>query len=128
MAVFEYRGLLVTSGKQVRGVRDADNAKVLRAVLKREGILLTSAEENLKAERSRQGRQIQFFGRVNGTDISMMTRQLATLVNAGIPLVEAVSALTEHVDKLDLQRVLTQVRDPLNHGIYLAKALKPHHK
>ena len=49
MAVFEYRGILSASGKQVHGVRDADNAKSLRAVLKREGILLTSAQEELKA-------------------------------------------------------------------------------
>ena len=36
MAVFEYRGLVAASGKQVHGVRDADNAKVLRAVLRDE--------------------------------------------------------------------------------------------
>ena len=49
MAVFEYSGLVAATGKQVRGVRDADNAKVLRASLKREGILLTSAQEGAKA-------------------------------------------------------------------------------
>ena len=38
-------GIVAASGKQVHGVRDADNAKVLRAVLKREGVLLTSAQE-----------------------------------------------------------------------------------
>ena len=58
----------------------------------------------------------------------MMTRQLATLVTAGIPLVEAVAALTEQVEKLELKRVLTQVRDGLNEGISLAKALEPHPK
>jgi general secretion pathway protein F len=45
MAVFEYRGLVAASGKQVHGVRDADNAKVLRGLLRREGVLLTSAQE-----------------------------------------------------------------------------------
>ena len=58
----------------------------------------------------------------------MMTRQLATLVVAGIPLVEAVAALTEQVEKLELKRVLTQVRDRLNEGSSLAKALEPHPK
>src|SRR5579863_6901786 len=127
MAVFEYRGLLVASGKQVHGVRDADNAKVLRATLKREGILLTSAQEETKARRS-GSRQITLFRGVSAGDIAMMTRQLATLVNAGIPLVEAVSALTEQVEKLELKRVLTQVRDRLNEGSSLAKALEPHPK
>jgi general secretion pathway protein F len=128
MAVFEYRGLVAASGKQVHGVRDADNAKVLRAILKREGVLLTSATEDLKAA-ARAG-QVPlaglFRGRVGVGDIAMMTRQLATLVLAGIPLVEAVSALTDQVEKLELKRVLTQVRDRLNEGSSLAKALEPH--
>ncbi len=130
MAVFEYRGLVSATGKQVHGVRDADNAKVLRAVLKREGILLTSATEDTKATAGgKRGLNLAgFFNRVNVTDVAMMTRQLATLVSAGIPLVEAVSALTEQVEKLELKRVLTQVRDRLNEGISLAKALEPHPK
>src|SRR5580700_225100 len=130
MAVFEYRGLVAASGKQVHGVRDADNAKVLRAVLRREGVLLTGAQEETKARRA-QGRNIDLFAfarRVSVGDVAMMTRQLATLVTAGIPLVEAVSALTEQVEKLELKRVLTQVRDRLNEGTALAKALEPHPK
>src|SRR5215468_9070758 len=130
MAVFEYTGLVSASGKQVKGVRDADNAKVLRAVLKREGVLLTSANETEGAQAAKK-RDIDigaFFRSVSGADIAMMTRQLATLVNAGIPLVEAVAALTEQVDKIELKRVLTQVRDRLNEGISLAKALEPHPK
>jgi general secretion pathway protein F len=130
MAVFEYRGLIAATGKAVHGVRDADNAKVLRASLKREGILLTSAQEETKASKATK-KNIDigaFFRRVSVADIAMMTRQLATLVNAGIPLVEAVSALTEQVEKLELKRVLTQVRDRLNEGSSLAKALEPHSK
>jgi general secretion pathway protein F len=130
MAVFEYTGLVSASGKQVKGVRDADNPKVLRAALKREGVLLTSATET-KAATAAGKRNIDigaFFRRVNVADIAMMTRQLATLVNAGIPLVEAVSALTEQVEKIELKRVLTQVRDRLNEGTSLAKALEPHPK
>ncbi len=130
MAVFEYRGLVAASGKTVHGVRDADNQKVLRASLKREGILLTSAQEETKGKKA-QSRNIDlgaFFRRVSVGDVAMMTRQLATLVNAGIPLVECVSALTEQVEKLELKRVLTQVRDRLNEGSSLAKALEPHGK
>ncbi len=128
MAVFEYRGILATSGKHVRGVRDADNGRTLRAVLKREGIRLTSAREE---KRARSGsRQAQggtsLFRRVSMADVSMMTRQLATLVAAGIPLVEAVGALIEQMDKLELKRVLTQIVDRLNEGSSLASALESH--
>ncbi len=128
MAVFEYRGILSATGKQVRGVRDADNAKTLRSVLKREGILLTNAQEN-KGRSGRGRRSIaagSFFRRVSPGDVSMMTRQLATLVTAGIPLVEAVGALIEQVEGLELKRVLTQIVDRLNEGSSLAKALEPH--
>src|SRR5438094_193516 len=99
MAVFEYTGLVSATGKNVKGVRDADNAKVLRAALKREGILLTSAaEEKAGAKKTRNIDFGALLRRVNVGDIAMMTRQLATLVMAGIPLVESVSALTEQVD------------------------------
>ena len=129
MAVFEYRGILATSGKNVRGVRDADNGKALRSVLKREGILLTSAREEkrarLDAGRTSEGAG-SFFRRVSVADVSMMTRQLATLVAAGIPLVEAVGALIEQMDKLELKRVLTKIVDRLNEGGSLATALEAH--
>ncbi len=129
MAVFEYRGILTTTGKQVHGVRDADNAKSLRSALKREGVLLTNAREELKAragDRAAATPALAFFRRVSVDDVSMMTRQLATLVAAGIPLVEAVAALIEQMEKLELKRVLTQVVDRLNEGSSLAKALEAH--
>ena len=95
-----------TSGKQVHGVRDADNAKVLRAVLKREGILLTSAREEVKARaggRKGGGGAARSSTASSVDDVAMMTRQLATLVSAGIPLVESVGALIEQVEKLRAQ-------------------------
>ncbi|MDP9035702.1 MAG: type II secretion system F family protein [Myxococcota bacterium] len=128
MAVFQYRGILAATGKQVRGVRDADNSKALRGALKREGVLLTSADEEVAARvGARKSKDAgSLFRRVSPGDVAMMTRQLATLVNAGIPLVEAVGALIEQMDKLELKRVLTQVVDRLNEGGSLSKALEPH--
>lgn len=128
MAVFEYRGILSASGKNVHGVRDADNAKVLRAVLKREGILLTNAREEVKERAGKKAAAggFELFNRVSVDDVAMMTRQLATLVGAGIPLVESVGALIEQMEKLQLKRVLTQVVDRLNEGSALAKALEAH--
>ncbi len=128
MAVFEYRGLLVASGKTVHDVRDADNPKALRAMLKREGVLLTEASEvnRKKAAAQSNGGIFAIFRRLSITDVAMMTRQLSTLVGAGIPLVESVSALTEQVEKEEMKRVLALVRDRLNEGSSLAKALEAH--
>ncbi len=130
MAVYQYRGLLVATGKHVHDVRDADNPKALRSQLKREGILLTEAKEvnRTKNAAHSSGGPLAFFRRVTAADVSMTTRQLATLVGAGIPLVESVSALTEQVEKDELKRVLALVRDRLNEGSSLAKALEAHPK
>ncbi len=128
MAVFEYRGIQITSGKPVKGYRDADNAKSLRAVLRKDGVLLTQANE--EAERgSKGGRKLDLFAfmkRPSTADVAVMTRQLATLVRAGVPLVESVAALTEQVEKEQLKRTLTSVRETLNEGTAFAKSLEAH--
>ena len=67
MAVFEYRGLVVATGKQVHGFRDADNPKVLRSALKREGVMLTSADLDKRGQggKSRSGGGVfAFFRRI----------------------------------------------------------------
>jgi general secretion pathway protein F len=99
-------------------------------VLKREGVVLTEAHEG-RAHAASESKKLDMFAmfrRVTISDIATMTRQLATLVGAGIPLVEAVSALSEQVEKIELLRILTQVRDKLNEGTALAKALEEHNK
>jgi general secretion pathway protein F len=128
MAVFEYRGIQITSGKPVKGYRDADNAKSLRAVLRKDGVLLTEANE--EAERGTKGANklnlFAFMQRPSTADVAVMTRQLATLVRAGVPLVESVAALTEQVEKEELKRTLTSVRESLNEGTAFAKSLESH--
>ncbi len=127
MAVFEYRGILAASGKQVKAVRDAENAKALRAVLRKEGVLLTSAAEVKQgAQKAAGGRSLElsFIGRPSSADLGMATRQLATLIKAGIPLFESLGALSEQVENERLRRSLTAVREKVREGISLAKALE----
>ncbi len=125
MAVFSYRGIQIDSGKSVKGFREADNAKALRALLRRDGVLLTLATEESEQKR-RDGREIRLFGflsRPSGSEIAVMTRQLATLVRAGVPLVDSLGALTEQVEKESLVRILTKVRETVNEGTPFSKAL-----
>lgn len=126
MAVFEYRGIQIDSGKAVKGYRDADNARALRALLRREGVLLTLATE--ESERKQQAKKnidlLAFFRRITTSDVAILTRQLATLVRAGVPLIDSIAALTEQVEKEALVRVLTTVRESLNEGTSFAKSLE----
>ena len=65
MAVFEYKGIEVASGKSVKGYRDADSPKALRALLRRDGILLTLAtpEDERKAKSQRDIQLLAFMRR-----------------------------------------------------------------
>src|SRR5260370_13489991 len=130
MAVYEFRGVVASSGKTIKGVRDAENPKVLRTALRRDGILLTLATEEAvaKSKAKRDIDLLKFFRRISGADVAVLTRQLATLVRAGIPLVEPIGALVDQVEKDELKRVLTVVREKLNEGTSFAKALEQHPK
>lgn len=128
MAVFEYRGIFIGTGKPAKGVRDAENAKTLRAVLRKDGILLTNATEEKKAEAAgkKDIRLFKFLGKPSTADVAMITRQLATLLRAGIPLFEGLTALIDQVEKESLKRALTNVREQVREGIAFAKALEAH--
>lgn len=129
MAVFQWQGI-DKGGRTQRGVRDADNAKVLRVLLRKDGILATSIEEDSKA-RLRTAREVNFtrlFQRVSASELALLTRQLATLLHSGVPLVEALSALIEQVEKVPLKDALTQTRDKVNEGTSLAESLRAHPK
>jgi general secretion pathway protein F len=128
VAVFEYRGILVGTGKPVKGVRDAENAKLLRTALRKDGVLLTVATEGKVADAKgkKNLKLFEFASRPSSADIAVMTRQLATLIGAGIPLFESLNALIEQVEKESLKRALTAVREQVREGTSFAKALEAH--
>lgn len=141
MAVFEYRGLN-SAGKNVTGLKEAESPKALRAVLRKDGIFLTDvvgeAEGGLKSGKGKAGAtslgggDINFRklagGSINTDDIAVMTRQLATLLKAGVSLVEALSAMVDQVEKEKLKRILSDVKQRVNEGSSLGDALNTHVK
>jgi general secretion pathway protein F len=129
MAVYAYKGI-DARGKSVKGTRDADSAKALRTVLKRDGVLATEILEQSEAAR-KAGRDIDFgrmFRRVSPMDVAIATRQLSVLLRSGVPLVEALSALIEQLDQPELKTAFTETRNQVNEGSTLADALKAHPK
>ncbi len=128
MPVFEYRAL-DKSGKEIKGVREADNEKSLRQLLKREGIFLTSVGKGKQSGQSALSVEIdiaQYFERINNTDLALFTRQLATLLRAGIPLVDALAATVDQSEKPKLRKILGKVRQDVREGMSLAMALGQH--
>ncbi len=129
MAIYAYRGI-DAGGKKVSGVKDAENAKALRVVLRRDGVLVTEVLEESKA-RTKAAREVDFkkmLRRISTLDVAVATRQLATLLKSGIPLVEGLTALIEQMEQPDLKLALTQIRDRVNEGTSLNDALRMHPK
>ncbi len=129
MPVYEYKGLNA-AGKAVKGIADAESKANLRQNLQTKGIFVTEVFEGKKTTRS-SGGEIdikKMLEVVSLRDIALITRQLATLLRAGIPLVESLNALTDQADKEELKRVLSDIRRQVNEGSSLANALRDHPK
>src|SRR5438477_1634220 len=142
MPVFEYSGL-TEAGRSVRGLKDAESRKALRTVLRKDGIFLTDARstdgasatmsaapvaaEPLGQALSREVDLRALFGsRVSAQDLAIATRQLATLIGAGITLPESLTALVEQVEHPRLKKVMGAVKQRVNEGASLADALADH--
>jgi general secretion pathway protein F len=128
MPVYAYKGVTAV-GKAARGHLDAESSRSARAKLRRDGIFVTEFEEAAPEALARAGasrfeiRLSNPFRRVSPLDLALVTRQAATLIGAGIPLVEGLGALTEQTENPRLKSVLGQVRDRVNEGTSLADAL-----
>lgn len=142
MPVYAWKGLN-GAGKTVSGTRDADGPKGLRQILRKDGIFITEHREVLGgavrgAPKAAAGggepvsvlkREIDFnrlFERVRPQEVAVFTRQLATLLKAGIPLAEALGALAEQIDNKKFQMILAEVRQKVNEGSSLADTLAQH--
>ena len=130
MAVFAYKGL-DARGKQVDGVKEGENARVLRGALRREGIFVTELSEERERVVSGKGlsREVDIkgvFDRVKPQDVAVITRLLATLLKAGIPLAESLGALVEQSGSDKMKRTLAEIRINVNEGMSLADSLAEH--
>jgi general secretion pathway protein F len=142
MSIYAWKGLSA-GGKNVAGTRDSDGPKSLRQTLRKEGIFITEVREVVGGKQSKQAlgsggvsgkglkREVDFkgmFERVKPQDVAVFTRQLGTLLHAGIPLAEAMSALAEQSDNKKLQLILAGIRQKVNEGGSLADAMTAHPK
>src|SRR5690625_45546 len=127
MAVYEYTAVNA-KGKQVKGTQEADSPRALRDALKAKGIFLTEAIESNDKEKSSRDIQLPWANRVSSQDVALTTRLLATQARAGIPLATSLTALVEQTESAPLKRVLSEVRQDVNEGMALAKAMNKHPK
>jgi general secretion pathway protein F len=123
MPIFEYTAL-ATTGKEQKGLIDAENIRAARQRLRTQGIFPTDMRESNEAAKAPSRDVKRFFqsNRVSTKELSISTRQLSTLVGAGLPLVNALSALGEQPESPVLKRIIIDVRERVEEGESLAKA------
>lgn len=124
MPIFEYKALN-PNGKLKTGVLDADSAKEARNKLRAQGIHVTSLKELEGGERKRRFFP-QFSRRKNLSDLAIVTRQLATLMQSGIQLLESLGVLIDQVEDRGMQNAFRDIREKISSGKSFAKSLADH--
>ena len=124
MSAYEYSAL-DSRGRQVKGLIEGDTQRQVRQLLRERS--LTPLEIKEVAEKgsrsSRASLPITRGGSINSTELSLFTRQLATLTRSGLPLDEALAAVSQQSESKRVQRVTLGVRSRVTEGNSLARAM-----
>lgn len=124
MAAFEYKALNA-KGKSQKGVMEGDNARQVRSRLKEQGLVpVDVVATRTKHQASKQDNDVLTFKRgISTPDLALITRQLSTLVQSGMPLEECLRAVSEQAEKPRIRTMLMAVRAKVVEGHTLADGL-----
>src|SRR5210317_2607263 len=112
-------------GEKRKGVIEAPNIEAAHAHLKKIRITPTEVKEKPKDMLE----NVEFFQpKVTGKDVVVFTRQLSTMIDAGLPLVQGLEILGNQQENPTFKKILTQVRVNVETGTTFADALKKHPK
>ncbi len=124
MAVFAFSGRTRT-GQAINGEMEAPNREAVVAQLRRQQVLATSVKPKAKdIEIKIPG----FGGKVAEKELAIVTRQLATMIDAGLPLVQCLNILAEQQESKVFKKTLNEIRADVEAGSTFSAALKKHPK
>ncbi len=124
MAAFEYQALN-PSGKTVKGVTTGDHAKQVRAELRAQGLVplevksVSASAANISQQRGNPARRIK----IKANDLSILTRQMATLLNSGMTVEETLNALIKQSEGHKVKAVVSDLRSLVTEGYSLSDAV-----
>ena len=130
MAAFDYIAL-DAKGKELKGIIEGDGAKQVRQLLRDKGLMPLEITESSKAAQGKQSsgkasglNKPLFLQRsISSTELALLTRQLATLIQAALPLDETLSAVADQTDKPRIKSMLYAIRSRVLEGHSLAVGL-----
>ncbi|OJI56875.1 Type II secretion system protein F [Vibrio vulnificus] len=126
MAAFEYKAL-DAKGRTKKGTLEGDNARQVRQRLKEQGMVPIEVMET-KAKLAKSKSSGGFKRGISTPELSLITRQISTLVQSGMPLEECLKAVSDQAEKPRIRGMLAAVRAKVTEGYTLADSLSdyPH--
>lgn len=122
MAAFEFQAI-DSRGKKNKGVLEADNARHARQILRERKMTPLHVELASNQEKKLANRGPWLQRRISAAELALITRQLATLVEAALPIESALLAVAEQCEKSRLKNMLMAVRSKVVEGYSLAEGL-----
>ena len=127
MPIYEYKGLS-KAGKNVKGTIDAENLRSARMKLKKDGIYVVDLADKTKRQRKKKTQSGTQNKGVSVNDLANMTRQMASLIKANIPLVDALGACSDQMENPLLKEVLADCKNNVNEGSTFHKSIRKYPK
>ena len=123
MAAFAYKAINA-KGKNTSGVLEGDNARQIRQQLREKGLVPMEVEQVAEKSSGSSSSGFQLFKpRISASDLALLTRQLATLIESALPIEEALLAVAEQSEKTRQKNMMMAVRSKVVEGHTLADAL-----
>src|SRR3954449_3082223 len=122
MATYVFKAMDLT-GAKASGEVDAESKQVVAEQLKQRGLIVTDISEKHGSRQIKLG-----FNRVKAADLTIMTRQLSTMVSSGMTILRALYVLEAQTENELLAATIVQVRKDVEAGIALSDALERHPK
>jgi general secretion pathway protein F len=124
MAAFRYAAV-DSSGKELSGLLEADSARAARQLLRGRGLVPLTVEAVL-SEAQRTSVTLSLGRRLSQTELAVITRQLASLLGAQLPVADALTVMVEQSEKQQVRELMAAIRTDVLSGTSLSKALSRH--
>jgi len=124
MAAFDYQAV-DAKGKTKKGVIEGDTPRQVRGLLREQGLMPTEVIPTLANNKAKSGKSgsRKSKGKISTAELALITRQLATLVESGLPIEESLMAVAEQSEKNNMKSMIMGVRTKVTEGYGLAESM-----
>lgn len=123
MPIYTYRGRNIRTNESLSGERFSNSSQALAAVLRREQIAPIAIQEKKAG-----GFSLSFRKKVSQSEIAVFTRQFSVMLDAGLPLIQALDAIAQQHPNKEFKVILEQIRNDVEAGNTLSAAMARHPK